>query len=433
MRRPLAATLAGGLVLQLLLALLPGFPTDIGFFHFWADRIASNGPEDFYAPGEFHDYPPGYMWVLWLYGDLDETLGFSDGQFEYLLKLPSIAANVGSAYLLYKFLAGRTRVRPIGAAALWLIFPPLLLIGPVWGQVDGILAFFVLLTIYLLDRDRPVAAALALTVGFLVKPQAVAALPFLLFWFVRDHPPAWRQIRENRRLPLPPRLWLTSIASSLGAAVVLSFPFFPSLLLWRPLFDLVSHLRETAAEIVPINSFFAYNFWELLDISPRCDTTFCEGAPAGSQYLGLTTRTWGFALYALALVAVIVVLRKARGPAFLALGTALSMLAFFVFTTRMHERYLFAFFLPFLAACVLLRSRVLWMAFAVLAVVNFLNMYFVYANHPELNYRGQGLYEWLSDRDLWGTGVATGQVLAFFVVAAGPTLVYTAHRLAARR
>ena len=57
MRHPLAATLAGGLVLRLLLATC-GFPTDIGFFEFWARQMASNGPEDFYAPGEFHDYPP---------------------------------------------------------------------------------------------------------------------------------------------------------------------------------------------------------------------------------------------------------------------------------------------------------------------------------------------------------------------------------------
>jgi hypothetical protein len=268
MRHPLAATLAGGLVLRLLLAPLPGFPTDTGFFKFWAQQIASNGPEDFYAPGEFHDYPPGYMWVLWLFGDIDETVGFSQGQWEYLLKVPPILADLASAYLLYLFLRGRTVAPPIGAAALYLVFPPTLLIGAVWGQVDSILAFFVLLTIYLLDRDRPVAASVAFTVGFLVKPQAIAALPFLIFWFVREHPPSWRRVRDDLRLPLPPRLWPAMILSSLGAAVVIAFPFFPSLLLWRPLFDVVSQLRKAASELVPLNSFFAYNFWELLDIAP---------------------------------------------------------------------------------------------------------------------------------------------------------------------
>ncbi len=433
MRHPLAATLAGGLVLRLLLATLPGFPTDIGFFEFWARQIASNGPEDFYAPGEFHDYPPGYMWVLWLFGDIDETVRFSEGQWEYLLKLPAIIADLGSAYLLYLFLRGRTVAPPIGAAALYLVFPPTLLIGAVWGQVDSILAFFVFLTIYLLDRGRPVAASVAFTVGFLVKPQAIAALPFLIFWFVREHPPSWRRVGDSLRLPLPPRLWPTMIGSSLGAAVVIAFPFFPSLLLWRPLVDLVSQVRKSASEIVPLNSFFAYNFWELLDIAPRCDVAACAGVPAGTDFLGLTTRTWGYVLFAVAVVSVLVVLRKARGPAFLALGTSLCMLSFFVFATRMHERYLFPFFLPFLAACALLGSRVLWTAFGLLATVNTLNMYYVYTNHPDGQpLRVQALYDWLGDRHLGGTDLATGQLLSFIVVATVPALVFEAHRLARR-
>ena len=154
----------------------------------------------------------------------------------------------------------------------------------------------------------------------------------------------------------------------------------------------------------------------------------------GTEFLGLTTRTWGSVLFVFTVVAVIVVLRNARGPGFLALGTSLSMLAFFVFMTRMHERNLFPFFLPFLAACVLLRSRVLWTAFVALATVNFLNMYFVYTNHPEEEpLRVQGLYEWLADRQLWGTDLGTGQVLAFIVVATVPVLVFEAHRLARAR
>jgi hypothetical protein len=138
-------------------------------------------------------------------------------------------------------------------------------------------------------------------------------------------------------------------------------------------------------------------------------------------------------LFAVAVASVIVVLRKARGPASLALGTSLCMLSFFVFATRMHERYLFPFFLPFLAACVLLRSRVLWTAFGLLAAVNTLNMYYVYTNHPEQPLRAQGLYEWLGDRHLGGTDLATGQLLSLIVVAAVPALVLEAHRLARRR
>lgn len=435
LRHPLAALLAGGLVLRLLLADLAGFPTDVGYFKSWAQIIASIGPEDFYDSGGFHDYAPGYMWVLWLFGDLDEIFQFSAGQWDYLLKLPPILADLASAYLLYQLLAGRTVVRPFGAVAIYLLLPPVLLLGAIWGQVDSFLAFFILLTIYFLDRERPVAAALAYTVGFLVKPQAIAVLPFFVFWIVRDHGPAWGDVREKLRLPLPPRLWLRMIGASLVATFVVVFPFFPSLLVWRPFVDLVHQVRE-AAGTTKLATFFAYNFWELLgpDVSTHCDVSTCHDPTTGAvtvgpEFLGLTPYVWGLLLFALSAAAVIVLLRRARGLGFLALGTSLSILAFFCFMTRMHERYLFPFFLPFLVACVLLRSRALWAGFVALATVHFLNLYFVYTNAQGTDLHVQWLYDLVRDTDLAGTGLATSRLLAFVVVGTFVALLGVTYRL----
>ncbi len=422
--------------MRLLLAGLPGLGPDLGFFRQWAEVIAAGGPEDFYASEGFHNYAPSYMYVLWPIGDLDEIFGFSDSQWNYVLKLPAIVADLGSAYVLYLLLAGRTVSQPFGAAALYLVFPPVLLIGAIWGQVDSILAFFILLTIYLLDRSRPVAGAIAFTVAFLLKPQVVAAAPFLIFWLVRDHPPVWTRIRSFR-LPVPPQLWWRMIGSSLGAALVLAFPFFPSLLLWRPVFDLAGQVRTAVTEFDALNAVFAYNFWDLLGIAERCDLSACTDSTTGavkhgSEFLGLTTRSWGLVLFALSVAAVIVVLRKARGVGFFALGTSLCLLAFYVFMTRMHERYLFPFFLPFLAACVLLRSRSLWWAFGVLGAVHFLNLYYVYTN-DEGDLRVQTLYDWLENSDLLGTGLETTQFLSAVVVGSFVVLTALAHRLASTR
>lgn len=425
-------------MLRLLLAGLPGFAPDLGLFRLWGETISSGGPEDFYASAGFHNYPPGYMHVLWVFGDLDETFGFSASQWEYLLKLPSILADLGSAYVLYLLLAGRTVVPPLGAAALYLLFPPTLLIGAIWGQVDSILAFFVLLAIYLLDRGRPVPAILAFTAAFLVKPQAIAALPFLVFWVVRDHPPSWRRFRANVRLPVPPKLWLRMIGGTLSVSLAVAFPFFPSLLLWRPIIDLVQQMKDAAAEFYSVNSFFAWNFWELLGIASRCDVSVCRDQTTGvvtqgTEFLGLTTRFWGLALFVISTTAVIVVLRKARGPAFLALGTSLCMLAFFVFMTRMHERYLFPVFLPFLPACILLRSRVLWTVFGALGVVHLLNLWLVYTLAEGSALHVGWLVEWLRDPELWVTGLSTSRVLALIVVGGLMAAVLEAYRLAPRR
>lgn len=430
--------LAGGLALRLVLAALPGFTADALLFQAWAETLARVGPDGLYESSLFHAYTPGYMYVLWLLGSLDEIFSFSASQWDYALKLPSIAADVGSAYLLYRFLAGARTGWRIGAPALYLLFPATILIGPIWGQNDSILAFFILLTVYFVAKDRPVAAALALTAGFIVKPQAIFALPFLVFWIVRDHPPAWRRVKAILRVPVPPKLWLRMIGSSLLATFVVIFPFFPSLVLWRPFGDLVEQVSG-ATNAARINSWFAYNFWYFLgsETAGRCDVSACLNeetgqVTSGAQFLGLSTRFWGFFLFAVAVAAVIMVLRRVRGPAFLALGTSLSILAAYVFMTRMHERYLFPFFLPLLAACVFLKSRVLWAAFGVLGAVHFLNLYLVYSSEEE-KLRYQPLYDWLRNEDLWGSGLETAQLLSAVVLAGLLVLIPTAYRLAAKR
>ena len=177
-----------GLVLRLALASIHGFAIDTGTFQSWAGSLSHDGPWNFYQPGQFHDYAPGYMYVLLAIGEMDKLLHFTNHQWGYVLKLPSIVADLGSAYLLYRMLAKEKPAVQLAATAIYLFFPCALLVGAVWGQVDSILAFFLLLTVYFIGREKPVAGAVAYTVGFMIKPQAIAALPFLAFWIVRDHP-----------------------------------------------------------------------------------------------------------------------------------------------------------------------------------------------------------------------------------------------------
>ena len=73
--------LAGALLLRLLLALLvEGYPYDMSCFVAWSDKLAASGPAAFYSEGYFADYPPGYLYVLWLMGELRRALhlGFED-------------------------------------------------------------------------------------------------------------------------------------------------------------------------------------------------------------------------------------------------------------------------------------------------------------------------------------------------------------------
>ncbi len=399
---PIALVLAVGLLVRLWLATLPGFETDLGLFQFWSRQLADSGPWDFYDVGFFVDYAPGYLYVLGFIGGLDRIFGFDTSQFEYVLKLPATIADLASAYLLYRMMEGQRPLFRLGGPALYLLFPPVLLIGPVWGQVDSILAFFLLLTVYFVSGRRAIAGAVAYTVAFLVKPQAVAALPFLAFWYLKNFP-----LREVMR----------AAAISLGAGVLIVLPFFPD----GP-WGVIDRLLEGAnVETYRVTSFWAYNFWGLFDLFK----------PDSLDFWGLSYRFWGFFLFAVATALIILAFwRSDRSSAeLLALGTAISVLAFYLFLTRMHERYLFPLFLPLLAACLLTQSRVLWAAFTGLGIIHFFNLYYVYSYYL-LVFPADGipvepfvrsLYDWIEDSVF---------PLSLLASLAFPVLLVTSHLLA---
>ena len=95
--------LALGLAIRLsLLYLLPGsgFGPDLSSFRYWANDLATHGLNGFYQRDFFHDYTPGYLYVLWLVG----TVGKALGGIGDLIKVPPVIADVGIAYLTWSML-----------------------------------------------------------------------------------------------------------------------------------------------------------------------------------------------------------------------------------------------------------------------------------------------------------------------------------------
>ena len=404
--------LLGGLVLRLILATLPGFGVDIGIFQFWSVQLAEDGPWNFYDDDFFTDYAPGYMYVLLVIGELNQIFDFNDPTFEYVLKMPAVFADLASAYLIYKILDTQRMDLRLGTAALYLVFPATLLIGPIWGQVDSLLAAFLLLSIYYIGRDRPLRGAMAFTLAFLVKPQAIAALPFLAVWIMRRH---------------PPEVWARITAICLGMTVLLIVPFFT----FKP-WELIEHLANAAnVETYRVNSFWAYNFWNIQGI-------FESGFKPDSQtFIGISHQVWGFFLFGASTVAIIASTWRAKGTGMLALGTALSIVAFYLFLTRMHERYVFPAALPLLVAAVLLQSRLVWAFFLSLATLHFINLYHVYvydlynpdgANPLKIN----RVYAWLESGSFLGTGYESVQVFSLLMVIAFPIGLVAAFLLSNR-
>src|SRR5512142_840907 len=153
----IVALLALGLALRLIIAyvLVPGsgFGVDLASFRGWAGDLAQNGPFGFYSRPGFHDYTPGYLYVLWLLG----IVGQAVGGIGDLVKLPAIVGDVllaGVVYWMVGDFGGSRRAALLGAA-LVLVNPVTWFDSAVWGQVDSIGTIVLLLGLRDLIREHP--------------------------------------------------------------------------------------------------------------------------------------------------------------------------------------------------------------------------------------------------------------------------------------
>lgn len=177
-----ALTLAAGLIVALaarmvISGLVLGYDVDVVDFQYWADRMFSEGPWGFYAEGAFCDYPPAYLYMLWLTAAVQRVLGLN-GSLVILKFIPSLCDVIG-ALLLYKIAKKReTGDKAAVALAFLYAFNPLsALNGAAWGQVDSVLALLLLLVVdYAMDKNWKLALPLFF-VAALVKPQALMLAP----------------------------------------------------------------------------------------------------------------------------------------------------------------------------------------------------------------------------------------------------------------
>lgn len=111
-----------------------------------------------------------------------------------LLKLPHLAFDLASAFVLLALLGKRDR-GTIVAFAFWMFNPIGLYISYLYGRYDAVAAFFVLLSLYFFQRPRPLASLAGLALALLSRVIYAALAPFYLIG-------AFRQLQRQKRLLL---------------------------------------------------------------------------------------------------------------------------------------------------------------------------------------------------------------------------------------
>lgn len=340
----IAAVVIVGVVLRLLVIRTAGFPSDVGTFMAWAEKLASVGPARFYEPGYFSDYPPAFLYVLWLLGTV-----FHGDLLRLAVKAISIPADIGIVLLLVPLVrryGGETAA--VLAAGIWMLQPAPIFAGPYWGQVDAVGTLPFLAALIAAGSRRWTLAGLLAGVATMTKPQFGLVLGVVLVAALVE------TIRSSDR---------GAIARAAGTAAVtmllLALPFgmTPGAFIG---------LVRSASETYPYSSLYAFNLPSIfLDFWKDDAGWFVPSA----------------ILLGLGLVASVVPLWWRRDTAALIAAGAVAVMAFYFLPTRAHERYLFpalVLLLPFAVA----RRRVL-VPYLLIAGGFFLTLYFAFTRYPQ--------------------------------------------------
>ncbi len=297
-----------------------GYPGDVALFVDWGERIARLGPPSFYQPGYFADYPPAFLYVLWV------LAAILDGEaLRLAIKAISIPADAAIA-LICATLVWRhgSPGRAVLAAALWSFAPGALIAGPYWGQVDAVGTLVALLALLATASKRWIGGGALAGVAAVLKFQYGLALVVVV---------AAAAVEAFRtRSPRP----LLAVPVAGAAALAVSLPF------GQGPFELWKLLRS-AGEEYPFTSLYAFNVWAVSPGFWKADEPYVVvgGLLLGAAVLGASVLLWW-----------------RRDMATLLAAGVIVTLAFYFLPTRAHERYLFpaiALLVPFAAA----RGRVL--------------------------------------------------------------------------
>ncbi|MGI5849420.1 MAG: glycosyltransferase family 39 protein [Christensenellales bacterium] len=324
----LAAILA--VILRVIVAAaFEGYVTDVACFKGWAIAAYENGTAGFYTSGIFADYPPGYIYVLYVLGFVRDVfeIDASGTLFTLIIKLPSIIAEVITAVFIYK-IAARQLGKMFGllCAAFLLFNPALFFNSSVWGQIDAVFILFIVLALYYLKKENYLLGAFFYTVSLLIKPQAIMMAPVVGLAYV---------YALFKKGGLKKALFGIFGGAVIAAAVIFAavMPFTGN----QPP-EWIFEKYQGTVSFYPYASLNAFNLFALVGANFVFST---------EPFLLLNYKTWGMIFIAVVCIIIIFVQWKTREQMPYFDLNALLILSVFMLAHAMHERYI-------LPACVCL-------------------------------------------------------------------------------
>lgn len=325
--------IVAGLVVRLAGLPGPGEFVDLLLVSSWGNIVHFYGWVEGYRHHMYglsaSNYPPVNMAffgaMMKINGVLTDNFSLGNPVMNAMMKLPAVLADAWLSLFLYAVLRRFVSMKKAVIAGLvcWL-YPSFWMLSSYWGQTDSLYTSMSFGALVAFVFGLPFFGGFLLALSILTKVQGVILAPVMavLLWDRKQY----------------------ILAAAAGAVIPLVVVLAP--------FGFAGRLPDVAwiyTEIPGLPeflSFFTYNFWWAI---------FGLGAPhipdTNSLMYGVTFRSIGYALTSLSFSAILwrlwTVLRtrpdeKRRAEAALA-AASLCSLAFFMFMTRMHQRYFFPF------------------------------------------------------------------------------------------
>ena len=342
-----------------------GFNADVSCFAAWAERMHSVGASGFYSQEVFTDYPPGYMYVLYLTGSLRAGLNipYYSGLHMILLKLPAVICDLLCGCLIYREAAKRySSAQTLFLCTAYLFNPVIILNSAVWGQVDSVFTLTVALMCLSLVKGRLFPACLSFFAGLLIKPQMLFFAPVLLAGVIDQvflETFSFRKLGKN----------LCGAVISAGTFICLCAPFG---------FDHVWNRYFSSVGSYPYAAVNACNLWGLLGLN---------WISQNNTFLGISYKLYGYIFIAAATAVIFAIsLRHRNNKEKYPFLAAVLVITLFAFSVRMHERYLYPGLILLLFAFIYRPVKTVWLCYGAFSLLHFYNTAFVLFFYDPENY-----------------------------------------------
>ena len=337
-----------------------GYDVDINCFLSWADMVFQNGFGKFYTLDAFTDYPPGYMYILYVIGGIRAFFNLEQSSVisVVLTKLPAIAADMVTGWLVYKIASERIKERGAAfLAGIFLITPAVLLDSAIWAQVDSVFTLFIVLMCYLVSKEKLIPAYFVFAIAVLIKPQSLIFTPILIYGiidqvFIDSLKNPDRSVFKKKFFM---HLGMGILAILLIGALMLPFGFMNAL----------NQYKETLGSY-PYASVNAYNIWTMLGQN---------WISQSETFLGIPYSIWGtLSIIATVVLTTILHFKSGEKRSKYYFEAALIVTAVFTLSVRMHERYIYPAIVLLLLAYAVRPKRKLYLAYLFVSAGCFLNM-----------------------------------------------------------